>query len=169
MKRSSAEIRRIENALMNGKPIRVEPMSGSVVPPSLPIDISASETTIEDRRKIAHRIVELSDRVLSPYESASRIALRIGSPPNCNTISVSKRYDRVSFFIRSEDLRRRAEAELRAERFKPERLKSEAQRDKDRYRCSGLRLEDIEAHEALFREIVKESVSVVMDRRARRN
>jgi hypothetical protein len=67
----------------------------------------------------------------------------------------------VTFYIRSEDLRKQAE-EAQLE-FKP--VDSEAPKDKYRYRIPGLNLSTIQAHEALFREIVKESVSVIEDRR----
>jgi hypothetical protein len=164
MKRSAAEIRRIENAIINGRVVKIEPMNKPVVARRPPARDSKSGMTKGDRRKIAARIVELSDQVLSTNESDRHIALKIGSGPNSNTVNVSKRYDRVSFFIRSKNLFRKAETEG----FTPKPAESPTAPNKDRFRFWELRLSDIEAHEALFREIVKESVSVIMDRRPKK-
>src|ERR1035437_934491 len=101
--------------------------------------------TREDRLKVADRIVELSDQVLSRAERRYHFALKIGSGPNSNTVNVSKRFDRVSFFIRSSSLLRKAEAEG----FKPDPAESTWAPNKDRFRFRELRLRDIEAHEAL--------------------
>jgi len=154
-----------EEMMRLGKVVKIEPMPKPVAHLLQPSDISKSEMTRDDRLKIADLIVDLSNNVLSQEVSVRHVALRIGSPPNSNAVTVSKRADRVSFFIRSKDLL--GEAERKG--FKPELVGSEAPRDKDRYRFSGLSLSDIHAHEALFREIVKESVSVVIDRRPKKN
>jgi hypothetical protein len=153
------ELDKKEEMMRVGKVVKIEPMPKPVVPLPLPTGILRSEMTRDDRWKIADRIVDLSNQVLSREESGIHIALRIGFPPNSNTVTVSKRANRVCFFIRSMDLLRKAEAEG----FKPE------PRSKDRYRFWGLGLSDIDAHEALFREIVKESVSVIMSRRSKKN
>lgn len=150
-----------EKMLRTAKVVKIEPMPK----PSVPIELPAGIVKIEDRQKIADFIVHLSDGVLSIEKSGRHFALRIGSPPNSNAVTVSKRADRVSFFIRSEDLRRKAEAEG----LKLVQTKSVAPRDKDRYRFLGLGLSEIQAHETLFREIVKESLGVIMDRRPRKH
>jgi hypothetical protein len=153
-----------EEMIRSGKVVKIEPMRAPVAPLPLPTRDLKSEMTREDRMQIAVRIVELSNQVLSPHESDIHIALRIGSPPNSNVVTVSKRADRVSFYIRSRDLLSKAEEKG----FRPERRESGAPKDKDRYRFSGLGLSDIQAHETLFREIVKESVSVIMGRRPKK-
>jgi hypothetical protein len=118
--------------------------------------------TREDCLKVAALIVELSNQVLSTKENVDYIALKIGSGANSNAVRV--RDNRVSFFIRSTELLNRA----RAEGFEPEPLKSTTAANKDKFRFRGLGLSDIEAHEALFREILKESVGTIMDRRPKR-
>ncbi len=159
------ELDKKEEMMREGKVVKIEPMPRPVVPLPLPSGILKSEMTREDRLKIAARIVHLSDGVLEQRENGGYIALKIGSGPNSNAVRVGKRSDRVSFFIRSTDLRKKAEEE----KFTPEPLEPTTAANKDKFRFWGLSLGDIEAHEALFREIVKESVSVVMDRRPRRN
>jgi hypothetical protein len=146
------DLDKIEEMMRAGKVIKIEPMPKPFVP---------IQMTREDRLKIAARIVELSNQVLSTAENKDYIALKIGSGPNSNAVRVGKRSDRVSFFIRSMDILKRAEAK----EFKPEPLKPTTEANKDKFRFWGLHLSDIEAHEALFREIVKESVETVMDRK----
>jgi len=150
----------MERMMSVGEVVKIEPIPNSAVPLPRPARFLKSEKAREDRLKIAARIVELSNQVLSTKENAHYIALKIGSGPNSNTVNVWKSHDRVGFFIRSSDLLRKAEAEG----FKPE----PAKRQLDRYRFWELSLRDIEAHEPLFREIVKESVGVIMDRRPKR-
>jgi hypothetical protein len=140
-----------------GKVVRIEPMPTSVVP------LLKSETTRDGRRKIADRIVGLSDGVLEWKETDRHIGLKIGSGPYSIAGLVSTHFDRVSFFIRSKDLLQKA----LAEGFKPKLRKSTIPSTKDLYQFGELSLSDIEAHEALFRWIVKESVNVVMDHKGK--
>ena len=156
---------RIEEMLRLGKPVKIEPILRPVETPPLPGSNVKSEMISEERRKIADRLVELSDGVLSLEDSDRHIALRIGSPPNCNAVTVSKRADRVTFLIRSIDLLRKAEQHG----FKPVSAKLVAQRDKDRHRFQGLSASDIQAHESIFKEIVMDSVRTIMDRRPKKN
>jgi hypothetical protein len=159
------ELDKLEEMMRSGKVVKIEPMPKPAAPIQQAADISESEVAGDDRMKIADLIVALSNNVLSKDVSARHIALRIGSPPNCNTVTISKGVDRVSFYIQSTDLRKKAEAEG----FKPEALELVALRNKDKYRFRGLSLSDIQAHEALFREIVKESLRVVMDKRPKKS
>jgi hypothetical protein len=156
------ELDKKEEMMRVGKVVKIEPMRTPVVPPPLPARILRSEMSREDRLKVAAKIVELSDRVLEPKENADYVALKIESGPNSNAARV--RNNRVSFFIRSKDLLERA----KREKFNPEPLKSTTAANKDKFRFRGLGLSDIEAHEALFREIVKESVGTIMDRKPKR-
>jgi hypothetical protein len=156
------DLDKIEKMMRVGKVIKIEPMPKPVAPHPLPAGILKSEMTREDRLRVAARIVELSNQVLSTKENVHYIALKIGSGSNSNAARV--RNNRVSFFIRSTDLLNKA----RAEGFDPEPLKSTTAANKDKFRFWGLGLSDIEAHEALFREIVKESVGTIMDRRPKR-
>jgi hypothetical protein len=151
----------IEEMMRTGKVVKIEPMPGLVAHSEQTFGVSTREKPGSGRDEIANLLIALSDHVLSEEKTPRHIALRIGAPPNSNTITVSKRADRVTFYIRSEDLRKQAE-EAQLE-FKP--VDSEAPKDKYRYRIPGLNLSTIQAHEALFREIVKESVSVIEDRR----
>ena len=156
------ELDKKEEMMREGRVVKIEPMPDSVVPLPLPAGILKSEMTREE--KIAVRIVELSNQVLSTEDSNLHIALKIGAGPYSNAVTVSKHSDRVSFFL-STDLRRKAEAEG----FKPEPVESTRPWPKDKFRFWHLGLSDLQAHEALFREIVKESVSVIMSRRSKRN
>ena len=156
------ELDKIEEMMRVGKVVKIEPMPNPVVPAPVPKGTLKSEMRREDRLKIAAKIAELSDRVLEPKENADYIALKIDSGPYSNAARV--RNNRVSFFIRSTDLLNRA----KAEGFEPEPLKSTTEANKDKFRFWGLGLSHIEAHEALFREIVKESVGTIMDRRPKR-
>jgi hypothetical protein len=165
MKRSAVEIRGIENAIMNGKVVSVESMRKPAVPTPPQARNSKSEMTPEDRFKIALRIAELSGGDLEPLDTEFHISLKIGVGPFSNAVTISKRNNRVNFFILSGDLLRKA----KAEGFKPEEVKSTRPWPKDRFRFWQLGLSDIQAHEALFREIVKESVSAIMDRRSKKH
>jgi hypothetical protein len=107
---------------------------------------------VEDRLKIAEHIVKLSDQVLSTRENPKYIALKIG---NWNAVTVRKNSDRVSFFITSTDLINRT----KAAGFDPALVPAK----KDKYRFWGLRLADLQTHEDLFREIVKESRRTITD------
>jgi hypothetical protein len=118
----------------------------------------------EDRLRIAERIVELSNQVLSTKVNGEYIALKVGTGANSNAVIVRKSEDRVSFFIRSTDLLNRA----KAEGFDPVQTKLTGS-FKDRYRFWGLSIADLHNHEDLFREIVNESVHTIIDRRPKRN
>jgi hypothetical protein len=118
--------------------------------------------TREDRLRVAAQIVELSNQVLSTTENSRYIALKIGSGSNSNAIRV--RNSRVSFFIRSTGLLDKA----KDEGFDPQPLKSTTAANKDKFRFWHLSLSKIEDHEVLFKEIVKESVETIMDRRPKR-
>jgi hypothetical protein len=152
------DLDKTEEMLREGKPVKVEPMPKPVVPPPLPAANLKNEMNREDRLRIADRIVELSDGVLKRKDTDRHIGLKIGSGPYSIAGTVSTHFDRVSFFIRSNDLLKAVE-----EKFKPELAESTRPSTKDMYRFWGLSLSDIEAHEALFRRIVKETVNVVMD------
>jgi hypothetical protein len=153
----------IEEMIRLGKVVKIEPMPKSAAPLQKPADSLKSEMTREDRLRIAARIVELSNQVLSTKGNIDYIALKIGSGPNSNVARV--RNNRVSFFIRSKDLFNWAVSKG----FDPEPLTSTTAANKDKFRFRNLSLRDIEDHEALFREIVKESVGVVIDRRPKEN
>jgi hypothetical protein len=101
----------------------------------------------------------LSDGVLSMAKNGGYIALKIGTGPNSDAVTV--REGRVSFFIRSTGTLNRA----RAEGFAPALVDASGLSNKDKYRFPGLRLSDIDGHEALFREIVRDSISTILDRR----
>jgi hypothetical protein len=122
----------------------------------------SDEMTRENRRKIADLIVMLSGGDLSIEESGIHFALRTVNPPRRNTVTVSNRANRVSFYIQSADLLKK----VKDKKIKHEPTKLVAPRDRDRYRFGELGLNDIQVHEALFREIVQESVRVIMSRRS---
>jgi hypothetical protein len=105
--------------------------------------------------KIAARIVELSDQVLSTKENKHYIALQVGSPPNCNAVIVSD-LDHVNFRIPSQDLLNR----VKAEGFTPEE-RTWSGFFKGGLRFSRLGLDDLRAHEALFKEIIKGSIKEI--------
>ena len=157
------DARKKEEMMREGKVAKIEPMPDSVVLLPPPAGILKDEMTREDRLKIADRIAELSDGVLERKETDRGIRLKIGSGPYSIAGLVSTHYDHVSFFIRSTDLLRKAEAEG----FKPEPAESTRPSTKDLNQFRELSLIDIEDHEALFRLIVKESVNVVMDHRGK--
>jgi hypothetical protein len=165
MKRSAAEIRRIENAIVNGRVVKIEPIHELVVSTPPQARNSKNEMTPEDRLKIAVRIVELSGGDLEPLDTEFHISMKIGVGPYSNAVTISKRNDRVNFFILSTGLLRKA----KAEGFTPEKVESTRPWPKNRFRFLQLRLSDIQAHEALFREIVKESVSAIMNRRSKKH
>jgi len=120
------------------------------------------EMTREDRLTVAARIVELSDEILSTDENPQYIALKIASGPNSNAVTVWS--DHVSFFIRSTALLDKA----RADGFEPIQVKSTTPRNQDKYQFPRLSLNQILTHEALFREIVQESMRTIMDRRPKK-
>ena len=158
-----------EKMLRTAKAVKIEPMPKPAVSLPLPTGILKSEMTSEESLKIADRIatriVELSDGDLEPQHTRYHISLKVGAGPYSNAVTVSKRDDRVNFFITSTNLLRKAEAEG----FKPKRAEAKHPWHKDRFRFWELGLNDIEAQQVLFREIVKESVSVVMDRKRKKS
>ncbi len=163
------DLDKIEAMIRDGKPVHIEAMETFLqrkadddARPISGRNAVGHMMTREDRLKVAARIVELSNQVFSTKENVDYIALKIGSGPNSNAVRV--RDNRVSFFIRSTELLNKA----RAEGFEPEPLKSTTAANKDKFRFRGLGLSDIEVHEALFREIAKESVETIMNRRPKR-
>jgi hypothetical protein len=108
----------------------------------------------EDRSKIAARIVELSNGVLSiDPNPRSYIALKLGSRV---AATVSKRSDRVQFIIASTGLHQEAER-----RFLLEKPPKSIPMHEHKYNFPGLALNDISANEPLFREIVQEAVRIL--------
>ena len=157
------ELEKKEDMMRVGKVVKIEPIHLPMVPPPLPAANLKSEMNREDRLRIADRIVELSDGVLERKETDRGIRLKIGSGPYSIAGLVSTHHDRVSFFIRSKDLLLKA----MEEKFEPELAESTRPSTRDMYRFLGLSLSDIEAHEALFRWIVKETVNVVLDHKGK--
>lgn len=115
----------------------------------------------EERRTIAAEIKRLSNNPeLEVREEPKRhIALKIGVGNFSNAAVVSDS-GYVKFFIRSNDLLERAQ-----ERYKPELVKSTGPWAGFGYRFWGLRLNDIQANEALFRALIKESMDEIEYRR----
>jgi hypothetical protein len=130
-----------------------------------PSDNSEGEMSREERLKIAARIVEFSEGRLSQSEDRKQeyVVLKIGSGPYSNAVRV--RDNRVSFFIRSEDLRVR----VIAAGFKLTPVGNTTPINKHKIRIWELNRAKIEDHEVLFREIVNESVSLLMDMRPKKN
>jgi hypothetical protein len=104
----------------------------------------------EDRSQIAERIVELSDGVLSKENKLSYIALKVGP----RVAAVVSKSDRVQFMIPSTDLLHK----LTEKRFTLEKAPKSIPMHEHKYYFRGLRLNDINDNEPLFREIVQESV-----------
>ena len=118
----------------------------------------------EDRLKVAAKIAELSDLPLSTQENlkSNYVALKIESGPYSNAICVHN--NRVSFLIRSTDLLKKATED----RLNPEPAPRTVPMDENKFLFWGLGMSDIQAHEALFREIVMESVRTIMDLRPKK-
>jgi len=153
------ELDKKEEMMREGKVVKIEPMPNAAGGLPRPSNESKREMTREDRLRIADRIVNLSDGEIERKETDRGIRMKIGSGPYSIGCFVSTHYDRVSFFIRSTNLLGKAEAEG----FKPKPAERTRPGNEDLYRFWELSLNDIEAHEALFKGIVKESVRVVMD------
>jgi hypothetical protein len=124
-----------------------------------------NRVTGEDRSRIASRLVELSNQVLSTSENSRYFSLTVGNGPNSLAATVHKDSDRVSFFIPSTDLRNQAVEKG----FELKEAPQSKGRNKDWFRFSLLRLDDIEGNEDLFRNIVAESVKTIIDRKPSRN
>ncbi len=110
-----------------------------------------------DRSEIAKRLVELSNQVLSKKENKTHIALKV---KNRVAVLVSHS-ERVQFIITSEDLVNR----VRAEKFNLTPAPNSIPMHEIKYYFEGLGINQIRAHELLFKEIVNESVQAVMDRK----
>lgn len=120
----------------------------------------------EERLNLARRLTELSDRALSVTEKPrDYIAIESGTGPNKNVISVNKREDKVSFYIRSSDLL----ARLKGAGFEPDKVEPTQKFLEDRYRFWNLKIEDLNKHPDLFADLVRESISVVEARRSRKS
>jgi hypothetical protein len=114
----------------------------------------------EERVRLAERLIGMSGLPLSKNEVGNYIAIEVGTGTNKNAVLVSTRQDRVSFFIRSMELLNRvAEAGFKAERNGPE----------FRYRVWNVSILDLDHHESLFREVMRESIDIVRSRRSRKN
>jgi hypothetical protein len=158
------ELDKKEEMMRTGKVVEIERMPKPTVPlPPLTGSLK-SEVNREDRLKIAQRLVDLSAGDLEWKETERRIGLKIGSGPYSIAGTVSTEVDRVSFFIGSLDLIQKA----KEEGFEPEPVESTRPSTRDKYRFWGLSLGDIEAHEALFKRIVNESVNVVMGHKGKK-
>jgi hypothetical protein len=115
-----------------------------------------------EREAIASEIIALSGNKLQRGEAkAGWIPLKYESGPNSVAVVVSK--SRVSFLIRA----KQTVDQARAEGFDPEPVDPTGVvgKDKYKYRFLGLRLENLQKHEALFTEIVKASVETIISRR----
>jgi len=113
---------------------------------------------------MASRIVDLSNKVLSTGTTSSGyIPLKIESGPYSNAVAVGRNW--VRCFIQSTALLEKA----REEGFDPRKPLKTAPFNEHKFYFDGLCLGDIDAHETLFAEIVKESVKVIMDRRPKKN
>jgi hypothetical protein len=110
-----------------------------------------------DRSKIAARLVELSNQVLSKKNNRTHIALKV---KNRVAVLVSHS-DRVQFIISSTDLLER----VKAEKFNLKPAPKYIPMHEVKHYFEGLGLNQIQAHELLFKEIVNESVAAVSDRR----
>ena len=119
----------------------------------------------EDRREIAERIAQISDQVLSIQDNSPSgyFSLKVGTRPHSNVVTVWKSKDRVSFFIRSTDLLNRASTAG----FEPKPTEP-SDNNKHKYRFEKLSLADLQNDEGLFREIVRESVGIILDRGPKR-
>lgn len=116
--------------------------------------------TLEDCESIADLIVRMSDQVLSKKRNNGYFALKIDSGPNSNVVTILK--NRVSFFISSSGLVDKA----KGAKFDPKAVED---RDKYKYQFWHLSLHDLQNNDELFREIVKDSIATIMDRRPHRN
>jgi hypothetical protein len=115
--------------------------------------------TEKERKSASTLLAQMSAGDLDPTERSEYIALQIGDGPNKNAVVLH--FDRVSFFVQSEYLIERA----KTEGFKPEPAERKSPQCDYKVRFWGLSLSDIEAHEALFRDIVIESIRIVRSRR----
>jgi hypothetical protein len=118
--------------------------------------------TAESRIAIAKRIESLADQRMSINEDPQTyIALEIGVGTYKNAITVSKKVNRVSFFIESADIR---EAFQKAG-FVVVRRRQGPGYNKDRYSIMKLDLTGIEQNIELVRRAVKESIEVLSARK----
>ena len=144
----------VEEMLLNGTVVKIEPM-----PKSGP----STQLNGEDRTKIAARIVELSNHVLSTKKNPRSITLKVGDGPYSNAVTVRWRKDRVSFHIPSTNLVKQAvEAG-----FSPENPQSARPFFEHKWHFNGLTLTDLQEHEPLFRAIIKDSLEYILSRRPR--
>src|SRR5271170_955165 len=127
---------------------------------------SDSGITLEERVELAKYLMGLSNEHLSLTDKPRNyIAIEVGFKPNKNAIGVSKYRDRVSLLVRSTDLLRRIEMAG----FTPVPVPQTRPMMKDKYFILGLSKNDVNRHEALFREVVKESIETVRSRKSKKN
>lgn len=112
----------------------------------------------DSRMEIAKQIVEFSDQVLSTKKSQDYIALQLGTGRKRNAVTVSNS-DHVGFFIQSSGLLKKA----KEEGFDPKEEEFSKHGNKHKFVFSDLTLEQIQAHEGLFRDIVRESVDTIKE------
>jgi len=128
--------------------------------------VSDSGITLNERVELAKNLMELSNEPLSLTDKPRNyIAIEVGFKPNKNAIGISKHRDRVSFLVRSTDLLRR----LEMAGFTPVPVPQTRPMMKDKYFIFGVSKEDINRHQALFREAVKESIETVRSRKSKKN
>ena len=107
----------------------------------------------QNRSKIAHRIVELSDGVLSEEKKHSYIALKVGS----RVAAVVSNSDRVQFLIPSTELQQK----VTEKQFSLKEAPKSIPMHEHKFYIRGLNLDQLNANEPLFREIIRESVSAL--------
>ncbi len=118
---------------------------------------AGGQVTRDDPSTIAERIVELSDGVLSREKKRSYIALKVGS----RVAAVVSKSDRVQFMIPSTDLLNR----VTEKQFTLKKAPNSIPMHEHKYYFQGLRLNEINDNESLFREIVQESVRALRPKR----
>jgi hypothetical protein len=116
----------------------------------------------DDRLRIAERLKELSDDLLSLNAiPKDYISLELGTASNKNAIHVNRHSDRVSFYLRSHDLLNR----LATAGFAPQLSPQTKPMFRDRYRIFGLNIDLINQNVGLFRDAVAESIEVLQSRK----
>jgi hypothetical protein len=111
----------------------------------------------EDRLTLAARLAEFSNGILSTQVNPDHITLKV---ENRVAIVVSGS-DQVGFYIRSTELLER----IRGAGFATAKAREKYHKDQNKYLLRHLSLAEINSNEALFKEIVLESVETIKDQR----
>jgi hypothetical protein len=128
---------------------------------------SRTAPNIEERLEIAKELALLAPEVELNQDPKRYISLDVGSRPNKNAVVIPKFAQHVSFYIQDPSLVQR----LRDAGFSVEAVTEDTKRlyNRDKHRVLLLTKSNISNHKSLITEVLKHSLNVIKNRKAKSN